>query len=143
VDINAKLRALLPHNNVNPSYKSYRQKIGLEGRLEPTPPPEVLAATKFIFEERGTGHEARIKMWVTNVRRDGPVTMCEGWLVRYPAAPGVGMILPFGSHVPDNNGGSIGGVPGGTLPPIVEAQASTACSERHLVPFAASPAPSP
>ncbi len=134
---------MLPNNPVNPSFKSYHQDIGLHGSLEPTPPPEVIAATKFLFEERGSGREARIKMWVTNVRRAGLVTMCDGWLVRYPEAPRSAIVHPFGTHIADDNGTQIGAAPPGTLPPIVESSASTVCSERQLVPFAASPASSP
>lgn len=134
---------MLPNNPVSPSQKTYRQNISLSGRLEPTPPPEIIALTRFIFEERGTGNEARIKMWVTGIRHVGPATYCDGWLLRYPENPPGGAMPLFGSHVLPTNGGQIGGLPSGTLPPIVEASASTLCSERRLIPFAASPAPSP
>ena len=49
-NINAKLRALLPNNPVNPQSKQYTPSYSLRGRLEPTPPPEVLAQTKYIYE---------------------------------------------------------------------------------------------
>ncbi len=143
IDINAKLRSMLPNNPVNPSFKQIRQQVRLQGGLEPTPPPEIVAITKYIFQENGSGHEARIKMWVTNIRKVGLITMCDGWLLRYPHAPGPPVIQAPNANVPVSNGGQIGGVPGGTLPPIVEANTSTACSERDLIPFAASPAPSP
>ncbi len=39
------------------------------GRLEPTPPPEVLAQTKFIYKTRGGGSESQVVMWVTGVRK--------------------------------------------------------------------------
>lgn len=142
IDINAKLRAMLPNNPVNPSYKQFPQHIGLNASMEPTPPPEIVAATKYTYEETGTGHEARIKMWVTNVRHVGPVTMCDGWLLRFPETGSGGFTHPYGTHIGDDNGAQIGGVRGGTLPPIVEAHASAPCSEKQLVPFAASPAPS-
>ena len=134
---------MLPNNPVNPSQRTYRQSISLGGKLEPTPPPEVVALTKFLFEERRTGNESRIKMWVTNVRRVGPATYCDGWLLRYPENPPGGFSHVFPTHVNDANGAQIGGLPGGELPPIVESSASTLCSERALVPFAVSPAPSP
>ncbi|MDQ2865734.1 MAG: hypothetical protein M3R51_05860 [Candidatus Eremiobacteraeota bacterium] len=143
LDLNARLRAMLPHNAVIPTQKTYRQTISLNGRLEPTPPPTVLAATKFTFEERGTGGESRIKMWVTSVNRRGGITFCEGWLLRYPISPSPGFMHPFGTHIPDANGSQIGGVRNGELAPIVESSASTVCSERSLVPFVPAPVPSP
>ncbi len=85
-NINAKLRSLLPNNPVHPTSKSYAPSYSLRGRMEPTPPPEVLAKTKYIYEVRNTGNEARVKMWVTAARKDGPTTICTGWLVRYPQA---------------------------------------------------------
>lgn len=136
---------MLPNNPVNPTSKTYRQDITLDGRIVPTPPPDVVALTKFIFEERHSGNEARIKMWVTNVRHVGTLTYCDGWLLRFPQSPPATatFVQPPGTHIPPANGTQIGGVPGGELPPIVEAGVSTLCSERALVPFAASPAPSP
>ncbi len=134
-DLNARLRALLPHNAVVPSEKSYHEAIGL-GSLNPTPPPEVLAATKFTFEERGTGGDARVKMWVTNVRHDGPFTICEGWLLRFPRSTQPPTVQGTFTH--PLAGGisiSVGGNPGGVGPPIVESHASTTCSARALVPF--------
>lgn len=143
--LNAKLRALLPSGNpVTPQSKEYRQTVSIAGKIEPTPPPDVLAQTKYIYEATGTGNERRIKMWVTSVRKNGPITMCVGWLVRYPEPtrvggnqrPAIGMVFggaPSGSLAPFASG----------LAPIVEANASTDCSERNLVPFAPSPASSP
>lgn len=143
IDINARLRAMLPNNPVAPSFKTYRQNISLNGRLEPTPPPEVLAQTRFIFEENGVGGDARIKMWVTAIRHVGPITYCDGWLLRFPRADNSGAFHIFGTRNVEPNAVQAGGNPGGTLAPIVETGASAMCSERALVPFAASPAPSP
>jgi hypothetical protein len=133
---------------VTPQSKEYRGTISINGRLEPTPPPEVLALTKYIYEASGTGNERRIKMWVTAVHHDGPITMCTGWLVRYPETVRVG--ANTGQNGTQISIGGNGHAPGGTLSqssselaPIVEANASTDCSERGLVPFAPSPPPSP
>ncbi|MHB8145043.1 MAG: hypothetical protein ACYDEU_04250 [Vulcanimicrobiaceae bacterium] len=64
----------------------------------PTPPPSVLARTKYVFQESpGAQHwkiwpfgaapeERYIKMYVTSIRRVGPAVFCTGWLVRVPAA---------------------------------------------------------
>lgn len=136
-DINARLRALLPHNAVHPSEGGFHPHVTLRGTMEPTPPPQVLAITKFIFDELGVGGEAKIKMWVTAVRHVGPLTYCDGWLVRYPHSGQPPFATGTMAH-PIAGGITIGtsGPPGGTLPPIVEAHASTLCSQRHLRPFA-------
>ncbi|MBV8656005.1 MAG: hypothetical protein JO160_08160, partial [Candidatus Eremiobacteraeota bacterium] len=82
IDLNAKLRALLPNNPVNPTSKQYTPSFSLRGRMEPTPPPDVLAKTRYIYRSlRGT---ERVVMWVTDAHKAGPTTMCTGWLVRYP-----------------------------------------------------------
>jgi hypothetical protein len=116
--------------------------------MDPTPPPEVIAMTKFTYEERGSGSDAKVKMWVTNVRREGPFTKCEGWLVRYPPATQpvqqTGTATnPISGSINVSTSVSTGAKHNGTLPPIVEAHATTICQQRNLVPFAPSPAPSP
>jgi hypothetical protein len=136
---------LLPSGNpVTPKSKEYRQTVSVAGRLEPTPPPEILAQTKYIYEAEDVGGERRIKMWVTMVHRNGPVTVCDGWMLRYPESQRVG------ANENPAIGVSNGRIPGGSLAPyasslapIVEANASTDCSERKLLPFAPSPASSP
>ena len=143
--LNAKLRALLPSGNaVTPQSKEYRQTVSIAGKIEPTPPPDVLAQTKYIYEASGTGGEKRVKMWVTAVHRSGPFTICVGWLLRYPEPTRVGGNTPLAI------GRTFGSAPSGSLAPfasglapIVEANASTQCSEHALVPFAPSPASSP
>lgn len=165
-NINAKLRALLPNNPVNPSYRSYVPSYSLRGRLEPTPPPDVLAKTKFIYDVRGTGGEARVKMWVVAARKEGPTTICTGWLVRYPAPVrgGYAEAASNGSSVPpvvqgdvhagpangtqiSIGGGGRSGEPLGPfdagIAPIVDGMVSQACDGRRLVPFTASPLSSP
>jgi hypothetical protein len=138
LDLNARLRALLPSGPVAPQTYTYHPSVSLNGKLEPTPPPEIVAATKYTFTEKGSGGDAIIKMWVTSVRREGPALICEGWMLRYPYNPESGG--------PTNGASiSIGGGRGrpGTLPPIVEEHASTTCTERELEPFGPSPVPSP
>ena len=86
-DLNARLRALIPNGAVAPERRHYNGNIAtIGGGIEPTPPPEVLARTKFTYEEsdRRTGTEARLKMYVTSVRRIAGVAFCTGWLLRYP-----------------------------------------------------------
>ena len=91
----------------------------------------MLAATKYIYEERGTGGEARIKMWVTSTHHEGPLLICDGWMLRFPAYANV----PFkqGTFTHPVSGGIVisgGTLPGGVMPPVVEEHASTPCSER-------------
>ena len=107
-DINAKLRSLLPNNPVNPSSKQYAPEISLHGSLEPTPPPAVLAQTKYLYRSGWSpshpgASEARVEMWVTSIRKAGVTTMCTGWLVRYPfneSAPHPGDFAPA-NGIPD------------------------------------------
>jgi hypothetical protein len=133
----------------------------LRGRLEPTPPPEVLAKTKYIYEVHNVGGEARVKMWVTDAHKAGLTTMCTGWLVRYPQAIRGGYADSGGPSVVQNNvhagpaNGTqitIGGGGGGHTPlgpfaaglaPIVDGMTSQPCDGRLLVPFAPSPVSSP
>lgn len=143
--LNAKLRALLPSGTpVTPQSREYRQTVSINGKLEPTPPPDVLAQTKYLYEDLGTGGERRIKMWVTSVHRSGPFTICDGWLLRYPEPTRVGGNArpAIGLRIGGASSGSLAPFASG-LAPIVEASASMDCSARHLVPFAPSPAASP
>jgi hypothetical protein len=137
--INAKLQGLIPTGPANPTYKRYTPGLGaLTGKLEPTPPPEVVARTKYIYQTVGTGTEARTKMWVTDVHRSGPFTTCSGWLVRWPEPP-------VDNPASGANGTqiTIGGTHAhGVLStgeagqePIVEPNATYMCSERNLTPF--------
>lgn len=115
-DLNARLRALIPHGPLTPSSHEYRGDLGAIGRnVRPTPPPEVLARTKFVFSESGkrSGTEDLVVMYVTDVRGEGPLTVCRGWLMRYP-------------HVPH---------PVATTKWIVESDVSYACSRRGLSPY--------
>ena len=145
----------------DPTSKSYTPSYTLRGRLEPTPPPDVLAKTKYIYDVRGTGIEARVKMWVIAAHKAGPTTICTGWLVRYPEAIRGGYAdAPSSGNVQSNiHGGpangtqiAIGGGGGAAPPlspfdagiaPIVDGMVSQPCDGRRLVPFAPSPVSSP
>jgi hypothetical protein len=141
-NINARLRAMLPNNPVHPSNKEYTPQISLHGSLEPTPPPDVLARTKYLYRSQG-GSEERVEMWVTSIRKAGPTTICTGWLVRFPydqTASHPGDFAPANGTQITVGGGR--GVPA-VLPPIVDGIVSAPCEGRLLVPYAASPASSP
>ncbi len=163
-NINAKLRSLLPNNPVHPSSKSYTPSYSLAGRMEPTPPPDVLAKTKYIYEVKNTGNEARVKMWVIAARKAGPTTICTGWLVRYPqavrggyadaAGPDSSIVHSDlhggpanGTQIAIGGGGSASRAPlspfAAGLAPIVDGMVSQPCDGRLLVPYAPSPVSSP
>jgi hypothetical protein len=160
-NLNARLRAMLPNNPVHPTTKQYAPSYSLRGRLEPTPPPDVLARTKYIYEVRGTGNEALVRMWVVATHKAGPTTICTGWLVRYPQAlrggyadgPGPSNVQSAVHSGPANGTQiSIGGGSGDHEPlspfaagiaPIVDGMLSQPCDGRLLVPYAPSPASSP
>jgi hypothetical protein len=122
----------------------------------------VLAKTKYIYEVRGTGNEARIKMWVTASRKAGPTTICTGWLVRYPQALRGGYAVAAGpdpSIVHSNTQGGANGTQiaiGGAgkaepplspfdagIAPIVDGMVSQPCDGRLLTPYEPSPVSSP
>lgn len=103
--------------------------------MDPTPPPSVVAQTKYLYETSG-GSEARTKMWVTRVYKVGPLTMCGGWMVRWPRPPTMGSSGANGSQI--SIGGRSRGVtaPGnaGQLP-IVEPDVTYVCNGSRLTPF--------
>lgn len=162
-NINAKLRSLLPSGPVHPSSKSYTPNLSLRGRLEPTPPPDVLAKTKFIYDVRGTGNEARVKMWVIAARKAGPTTICTGWLVRYPQGERGGYAVAAGPDPTIVHSNTQGGPANGTqisiggggssqgplspfdsgIAPIVDGMVSQPCDGRRLVPYVPSAESSP
>jgi hypothetical protein len=163
-NINAKLRAMLPNNPVNPTSKSYTPNLSLRGKMEPTPPPDVLAKTKYLYETKGTGNESRVKMWVIAARKAGPTTICTGWLVRYPqgvrgtyadaAGPDSTIVHSNTQGGGPSNGTQIGIGGGGRaqqplspfdagIAPIVDGMVSQPCDGRLLKPFVPSPVSSP
>jgi hypothetical protein len=138
-DINSRLRAMLPNGPVHMQNKAYSPQISLRGSLRPTPPPDVLAKTKYIYRSTG-GSEGLVEMWVTDVRKAGPTSVCTGWLVRYPLN---GTAYHAGDFAPPNGTqASVGGGAGrGTLAPIVEGITSAPCEGRLLEPYVKQPAP--
>ena len=129
---------------MNPTQGTYHPPIGINGSMDPTPPPDVLQATRYIFHERGAGGDAMEKMWVTSVRREGPLTICEGWLIRFVRTtqnpPQVGTVAhPIGGGIQIGTAG----LPGGRGKALIVGQTSTTCSMRQLTPFGPSPASSP
>jgi len=145
-NLNAKLRALLPNNPVTPTIKQYTPNLSLRGRMEPTPPPDVLAKTKFIYRSN-TGTE-RVVMWVTDAHKTGITTTCTGWLVRYAlnASPSTGGGTLHPTDIAPANGAqmSVGGGAGhGYMPPVVDGMVTQACDGRLLEPYIGLPASSP
>ncbi|HEY3676156.1 MAG TPA: hypothetical protein VGK84_09215, partial [Candidatus Tumulicola sp.] len=132
-DINARLRGLLPNGPVHPETKQYTPRISLRGSLRPTPPPEVLAKTKFLYKSTG-GSDGLVEMWVTDVHKSGFTSVCTGWLVRYPIN---GVATHPGDFAPSNGTQiAVGGAAGhGTLPPIVEGITTAPCEGRLLEPY--------
>ncbi|MBV8244443.1 MAG: hypothetical protein JOZ38_00825, partial [Candidatus Eremiobacteraeota bacterium] len=142
-DLNARLRALLPNNPVNPSQKSvtYQVKVGAPG--EPVPPPEILARTKYLytpsasnylFSKHAVSFEGKIVMYVTSVYKRGITQYCRGWMFRYPKI------------VPENDAPSVStsgtGVPNGGVwlnpnvgKPIIEPDADYPCDPKELQTF--------
>lgn len=99
-NLNRRLKNLLP--NAGPyavaTPRAYRGQIGNIRPAEPTPPPAILAMTKYIYTENlgdehwkiwpmgATPEERYIKMYVTSVKHVGLVNICSGWVVRQPIA---------------------------------------------------------
>ena len=146
-DLGNLLGRMIPHNAVNPTQSGTSFHVGLNASMDPTPPPEVVAMTKYTYEERGAGSDARLKMWVTSTHREGPALICDGWLLRYPQASQPASEV--GSMAHPVSGGIVlstalgGSAAGGVLPPIVEAEAHVSCTARGLVPFTRPPSASP
>jgi hypothetical protein len=132
---------MLPHNPVNPTSKQYTPSLTLRGRMEPTPPPDVLAKTKYIYRSQG-GSEGRIVMWVTEAHKSGITTTCTGWMVRYPLATEATVASTSGiqaNGIPPANGSnvSVGGPHAAPplMPPIVEGMVTEPCEGRWLEPY--------
>jgi hypothetical protein len=98
-NLNQRLRNILPTPGpyVIATPRMYKADVSSLRPVEPTPPPAVLALTKYIYTENVGGNwkiwplgsapeERTIKMYVTSVRHVAGVTMCTGWVVRQPIA---------------------------------------------------------
>jgi len=145
-DLNARLRKLLPNNPVHPLTKRYSPGASAVPKPgEPTPPAEVVARTKYIFRAPARRAADRIVMWVTSLKKAGLLTMCTGWLVRYPSAP-----PSYGAAAAASSGPLHGGAvavpdpgprPQNAFMPIIEADATLLCQPSFLQPFSPPSAP--
>lgn len=127
---------------MNPHEGHYVGTLSLAGRLVPTPPPDVLARTRYIFEGPFGGGDGTLRMWVTSVARHGPVLLCSGWILHFPRTIAQGTLTAPNVPVGPVNGAQIGishpvysGLAAG-MAPIVVGIGTAECSERALVPFA-------
>lgn len=132
---------MLPHGPVHPHTYQYIGSLSLAGRLEPTPPPSVLARTRYIYEGSVGGGD-RLKMWVTQIARKGPVLLCTGWMLRFPQTVAQGTVTAPNVPVGPVNGIQVGtqhpvssGLAAG-LDPIVVGMGTSECTMRDLTPFA-------
>ncbi|HZZ65230.1 MAG TPA: hypothetical protein VFE17_07025 [Candidatus Baltobacteraceae bacterium] len=98
--LNERLRSLIPTSapSSTPAPGKHYSFVNLKFTPppEPTPPPSVLAATKFVYTENvGSQHwkhwplgaapeEVAVRMYVTSVRHIGPIAWCTGWVARLP-----------------------------------------------------------
>jgi hypothetical protein len=127
-NLNQRLRNILPTPGpyAIATPRMYKADVSRLRPVEPTPPPAILALTKFIYTENVGGNwkiwplgsapeERAIKMYVTSVRQVAGVKWCTGWVVRQPIA--------------------------GKDPWIVEPDQTFPCN-RNLVPFTP-PSPAP
>lgn len=99
-NLNRRLRNILPTPGpyAIATPRMYKGDISAIKPAEPTPPPAILAQTKYIYTENVGGQhwnipllgsapeERTIKMYVTSVRHVAGVTMCTGWVIRQPIA---------------------------------------------------------
>ena len=129
--LNRKLKSLLLPTGTGTAPTSAHIAPGagaISTQMVPTPPPDVLARTQFIFTSDpaaqglkifgvpisiGPPMAERVEMWVTSSEKRGAVTICHGWLLRFPT-PVRGMRA---------------------LDPIVDADATFVCGGRTLVPY--------
>ncbi len=141
--LNSKLRSLLLPSGTAKAPTSAHIAPGygsISSQLDPSPPPDVIAHTIYLYQSSSNG-EKRVKMWVTSVHKEGPLTICSGWMLTYPKPPPLSIGQPNGGL----NGTQIslfGGHAGGTssrgeagMAPIVEANVTFVCQARDLTPF--------
>jgi hypothetical protein len=99
-NLNQRLRNILPTPGpyAIATPRMYKGDISNLKPAEPTPPPAIVAITKFIYTENLTGQrwkiwplgatpeERGIKMYVTSIRHVAGIQMCTGWVIRQPIA---------------------------------------------------------
>ncbi|MFN2528568.1 MAG: hypothetical protein ABR584_07615 [Candidatus Baltobacteraceae bacterium] len=146
-DLNARLRGMLPSGPVTPT--TTRFSPGASGAYfgDPTPPPQVLAVTKFTYVAGphkhmfGNAQNDRMIMYVKSTRRIGPATLCTGWLLIFPSPQASygqinmqnGKLQTNPAPRPDNN-----------IQPEIQESATIDCPAGQLQPYRprTSPAPS-
>jgi hypothetical protein len=99
--LNERLQKLIPTSAPSSSpepvkHYSFLGNLKPTPEPEPTPPADVIAATKFLYVESvadqhwkhwplgAAPEEVYLKMYVTSVRHIGPVQWCTGWVLRMP-----------------------------------------------------------
>jgi len=109
---------------------------------EPTPPPEVLARTKFMYRSGSLSSQDANKLFGGSFRSErlvvGYVTAlegstCTGWLIRYPRAPdrygqSPGPFRPGALNYPGPQGEN-------GFRPIIEPDVSFRCDPKLLTPY--------
>lgn len=139
-DLNSRLKGLLPNGPVQVHVGHYTPKSYFIGY--PTPPPQVLAATKFLYENKNVkgfwrifgGQEQRVVMYVTGVKNHGAMSTCTGWLIRFPLKSG-----PYRAAAasgPFRGGPVVADQPGppgnNQLDPVVEENVTFECETARL-----------
>ena len=144
--LNQRLQSLIPTaapSTASPAPAKHYSFLNIKStpEPEPTPPPDVLAATKYLYVENIAGQkwkhwplgaapeELAVKMYVTSIKRIGPITWCTGWVLRYPM------------NSTDRGGYTVDSDRDLTPKPVIEPNASFICSG-HLEPFTP-PTPEP
>jgi hypothetical protein len=98
--LNQRLKSLIPTAAPAPSPAAGKHYSFVNLRFspppEPTPPPDVIAATKYVYSENiasqhwkhwplgAAPEEVALRMYVTAVKHIGPITWCTGWIARMP-----------------------------------------------------------
>jgi hypothetical protein len=148
-DLRNRLLANLPKAAVNPSQGHYNGTSSIGKPGDPTPPPEILGKTKYIYESGNVakayrffgGREQRVKMYVTDIKRHGAFSTCTGWLVRFPmgSAPTFGQLGSDGKL----NTGFPGRGGANSYEAVIEPHVTFECETSRLQPYTPSAAPSP
>lgn len=109
--LNARLQSLIPTAGPSPviappKHTHFVVNLRVTPPPEPTPPPQVLASTKYIYTEDiasqhwkhwplgSSPEEVAVKMYVTSMHRIGPIQWCNGWVIRLPVPPDRSNFLP-------------------------------------------------
>ncbi|MBC5829728.1 MAG: hypothetical protein GIW98_05990 [Candidatus Eremiobacteraeota bacterium] len=141
-DLNARLKALIPSAPVTYSQKRVSPGASAVRESEPTPPPEVLARTKYIYRSGSLSAQGGNKLFGGQFKSERFVmayvtalegSTCTGWLIRYPRTPdrygaAPGPFRPGSINYPGPQGEN-------GFRPIVEPDVSFRCDPKGLTPF--------